>query len=72
TTLIKAYRIEARSGGAWKTVVEVRDNHQRLVRHTLDLTADAVRLVPLSTYKSEQKGNDYTSSTAHLFAFEVI
>ena len=70
-TLVKSYRIEAQTGGEWKTVFETKDNHQRLVRHDLDLTADAVRFIPLSTHKSEEKGNDYGSSTAHLFAFEV-
>jgi len=34
-TLVKSYRIEAQTGGEWKTVFETKDNHQRLVRHDL-------------------------------------
>lgn len=71
TTIIKWYRIEARTGGDWKTVYETKENYQRFVRLDMNVTADAVRFIPLATYKSEQKGNDYGSSTAHLFAFEV-
>ena len=32
----------------------------------------AIRLVPLSTWGSELKENDYGSSTAHIFAFEPL
>ncbi len=71
TSVIKWYRIEARIGGEWKIVHETNENHQRLVRIDMDVTADAVRFTPLSTYKSEEKRTDYGSSTAHLFAFEV-
>ena len=47
------------------------DNHQRFIKHDLDITAKAVRLVPLSTYHSESKVEDYGSSTAHIFNFEL-
>ena len=57
--------------GNWVTALDVDDNYQRFVRHDLDVTTTGVRLIPLSTYKSEQKVEDYGSSTAHLFAFEV-
>ena len=58
--------------GAWKTVYETHENHQRFIKETLDVTADAVRFTPLSTYQSEQMGEDYGSSVAHIFAFEVF
>ena len=71
-TMIKHYRIEVQAdGGEWVTAVEVTDNHQRLVRHALGVTATAVRFIPLSTYHSERRAEDYGSSTAHLFNFEV-
>jgi hypothetical protein len=70
--LIKHYKIEAQNeAGEWNTVVEVFDNHQRFIKHDLDITAKAVRLVPLSTYHSESKCEDYGSSTAHIFNFEL-
>lgn len=70
--LVRRYRIDVQDeSGAWTTAVEVSDNHQRFVRHALNCTAKAVRLVPLSTYHSERKTEDYGSSTAHIFAFEV-
>ena len=71
-TAVSRYRIDVQDeSGAWTTAVEVSDNHQRFVRHALNCTAKAVRLVPLSTYHSERKTEDYGSSTAHIFAFEV-
>ena len=71
--LVKRYRIEAKDeNGAWKTVLEVTDNHQRFVKHALNLTTTAVRLVPLSTYHSERKTEDYGSSTAHIFSFDLF
>lgn len=70
--MIKSYRIEARADGVWKTVFASDENYQRFVRIKLDLTADAIRFIPLSTHMSAKKINDYDSSTAHLFAFEVL
>jgi hypothetical protein len=58
--------------GNWITAYETDSNHQRLLREKLDVTTTAVRLVPLSTYLSEKKCEDYGSSTAHIFAFEVV
>jgi hypothetical protein len=70
--LIKHYKIEAQNeSGEWTTVKEVFDNHQRFIKHDLNITAKAVRLVPLSTYHSESKCEDYGSSTAHIFNFEL-
>lgn len=70
--LIKHYRIDAMNEkGEWNTVCEVNDNHQRFIKHRLGISAKAVRFVPLSTYFSETKVEDYGSSVAHLFNFEV-
>lgn len=71
--LIKHYRIEAQDGeGAWTTVYEDDKNHQRFIRKPLNITAKAIRFVPLSTYFSETKIEDYGSSVAHIFNFEVF
>ena len=70
--LIKHYKIEAQGEeGQWRTVFEDKENHQRFIRQPLNLTARALRFVPLSTYFSERKCEDYGSSVAHLFNFEV-
>lgn len=69
--LIKHYKIEIMDeAGNWSTVLEIRNNHQRFLTHELNVTAKAIRLVPLSTYHSERKTEDYGSSTAHIFNFE--
>ena len=69
--LIKRYKIEwMDADGIWNTALEIDSNHQRFVIHPLNLTAKAIRLIPLSTYHSEQKTEDYGSSTAHIFNFE--
>lgn len=71
--LIKHYKIEVmEEGGEWTTAVEVFDNHQRFVHHEINKTLKAVRLIPLSTYMSEAMTEDYGSSTAHLFNFEIF
>lgn len=70
--LIKHYKIEAQDeSGNWNVVYETKDNHQRFIKHKLDITAKAVRFIPLSTYASEARITDYGSSVAHLFNFEV-
>ncbi|AWI09394.1 FAD-dependent oxidoreductase [Ereboglobus luteus] len=69
--MIKSYRIEARVGGEWKTVFETDENYHRFIRLDVNVTADAVRFIPFATHMSAKKINDYGSSTAHLFAFEV-
>ena len=69
---MKHYRIEAQGeNGEWDTVYEDCDNHQRFIRRELDIRAKAVRFVPLSTWFSETKTEDYGSSVAHIFNFEV-
>ena len=71
--LIKRYRIEVQGeDGNWNVALEIKDNHQRFIKHKLGVTAKAVRFVPVSTYHSETKTEDYGSSTAHIFNFEVF
>ena len=71
--LIKHYKIETMDkNGIWSTVIEVFDNHQRFIKHDLNTEALAVRLIPLSTYHSERKTEDYGCSTAHIFNFEIF
>lgn len=71
--MIKHYKIETQNeNGEWKTAFEDKENHQRFIRKNLDVVAKAVRFVPLATYFSETKIEDYGSSVAHLFNFEVI
>ena len=73
TTVLKSFRIEVKNeAGEWVTAYETTDNHQRLIRQKLDVVTTGVRLIPLTTYLSEMKCEDYGSSTAHIFAFEVI
>jgi hypothetical protein len=62
-TLVRAFRIEARTGdGPWTTVHRACENHQRLVRVPLDVRATAVRLVPEATWGAPR---------AHVFAWEA-
>ncbi len=71
--LVKGYKIEVvDEKGEWKTVAEVCDNHKRFVKHIIDVRTKAVRFIPLSTYHSERKTEDYGSSTAHIFNFELF
>lgn len=72
-SVLKSFRVEVKDAdGNWITAYETDSNHQRLIREKLDVTTTAVRLVPLTTYMSEKKCEDYGSSTAHIFAFEVV
>lgn len=71
--MLKSFVIEALDeANEWKVVYETKENHQRFIREALDVTTTAIRLIPRSTYQSELKGEDYGSSTAHIFAFEVV
>ncbi|MBQ8309799.1 MAG: hypothetical protein IJX80_02155 [Clostridia bacterium] len=71
--LIKHYKIEVvDESGNWNTAVEIFNNHQRFVKHELNVVTKAVRLIPLNTYHSERKTEDYGSSTAHIFNFEIF
>ena len=71
--MLKAFKVEALDdAGEWKTVYETDKNHQRMIRERLDIETTAVRLIPLSTYFSEELGKaTYGSAQAHIFAFEV-
>ena len=70
--MVKSYKIEALDEtGTWKTIFETRSNYQRFIRLDIDVVTTAIRLIPLSTYQSEKKNEDYGSSTVHIFAFEV-
>lgn len=62
-TMVKKFRLEYRDAqGVWQTAAACENNYRRLVAENLSLTADAVRLIPLETWGSDD---------AHLFAFEV-
>lgn len=64
-TLLRHFRLEARAAdGSWQVAARVTDNRRRLVRLDLDLTTDAVRLIPEATW-------DDAATTARLFAWEV-
>lgn len=71
--LLKSFKVEARTdSGAWKTVYETTNNHQRLIRKAIDVETTAIRLIPLSTWGSERLNNTYDSAVAHIFAFDVL
>ena len=61
--MARAWRLEARVKGAWKTVYEEKDNYLRL-RHVRfePVSADALRVVIDQTWGAEK---------AHLFAFDA-
>ncbi len=62
-TLVKAFRLEAlQSDGSWQTVFREDNNYQRLVRVPLGLDAKAIRLIPETTWGSED---------CHVFGFDV-
>lgn len=65
-TLVKAFRVEVRRDGAWVTAYRDDRNHQRLRRLPLHVRADAVRIVPESTWAG---GGD---DVGRLFAFEAL
>ena len=62
-TLVKEYRLEGIAADGSVAVLEVRDNHQRLVRHKVDWNVCAVRLLPLGTHGCPQ---------CRIFGFEVL
>lgn len=54
STLVKSFRVETRdASGRWTTAYRESENHLRLVRVPLNVQADAVRLVPESTWGSD-------------------
>lgn len=52
--MVKDFRIEVRSGGAWQPWRKVDGNHQRLVRVGIDAEVDAVKVVFDSTWGSDR------------------
>ncbi len=71
-TMLRAFRAEVREAdGSWRTAFETEDNYQRLVRIPLDVTASAVRLIPLSTYGNDLLNENYGSGEVHIFGLEV-
>jgi len=70
--MLKSFKIEIlNENGEWDTVYETHENHQRMIKGKINAETTAVRFVPLGTYYSESLWNDYGSSQAHIFAFEV-
>jgi hypothetical protein len=64
-SLLRNFRVESRAAdGSWQVAARVIDNRRRLVRLDLDLTTNAVRLVPESVW-------DGAATTARLFAWDV-
>jgi len=62
--LIRQYRVEAQDGdGRWQVVARETDNHQRLVRLPLGLTARALRVIPEATWGAE---------AARIFSIDVL
>jgi hypothetical protein len=52
--VVKAFKVEADPGdGSWKTLVEVADNHQRLVRVPLKMLARRVRFTATGTWGTQ-------------------
>ncbi len=69
--MLKSFRIEYLKDGQWLTAYETHDNHQRMIREVIDVDCDAIRFVPLGTYRSEALIETYGSAEAHIFAFDV-
>lgn len=49
-SLVRDYRLEARIAGTWQVLLDVTGNHQRLRRHAVTITTEALRLIPLATW----------------------
>jgi hypothetical protein len=51
--IVKAFTLEIQEGdggSAWKTIIDIPDNHQRLVRLPLGITASRIRFTPKATW----------------------
>ncbi|MBQ2707107.1 MAG: hypothetical protein IJF67_02490, partial [Clostridia bacterium] len=70
-TMLRAFRVEVCEGGEWRTAFETEENYQRFVKIPLDITAEAVRLIPLSTYGNDLLNENYGSGEVHIFGCEV-
>lgn len=51
---VRGYTLEVREGGAWQTLAEPDDNHQRFVRHKIDRTVDGIRFTLRDTWGGEE------------------
>lgn len=64
-TLVRNFRIEAKTPeGTWNTVAHVTGNRRRMVKIPLDITTDAIRLIPETMW-------DESATEARLFAWEL-
>ena len=61
-TLIREYRIEGESFAGERVSLHVCDNHQRMVRHSVDWRVRTLRFIPISTHGCEK---------FRLFDFEI-
>jgi hypothetical protein len=62
--LIRRFRVEAQdSNGTWQVVAHETDNHQRLVRLPLGVTAQALRIVPEATWGAD---------AARIFSVDIL
>ena len=70
--MIRHFRIEALDDqNQWVTVYECEDNHQRLIRESLNITTSALRFIPLATYETDRITETYGSGQAHVFSFDI-
>ena len=61
-TMVRLFEVSARVGGVWRVVHRGDGNIQRLVKIPLGVTADAVRLTPLTTWGA---------AAAHIFSIDL-
>ena len=61
-TLVRDFEIQVLHDGVWQCAKQMKDNHQRLCRISVDATVAALRIVPKSTWGAEK---------AHLFAVDL-
>ena len=61
-TLIKSYVIECTTASGGVHSIRVEDNHQRFVRHTVDLEVQSVKFIPISTHGAD---------SFRVFGFEI-
>ena len=62
--MMKSYTIEARDEqGNWTKIIDVNDNHNRLVYHKADVKTDAIRFTPVENYGFDK---------AHIFAIDIL
>lgn len=62
-SLVKSFRLEAKTGGEWKTVFRETENHRRLVTVPVRAEVTGLRLIPEETWGAAE---------ARLFSFEAL